>query len=1256
MVNKFKDFSKSWLSVQSLIKIWPILALFIISTVLCAVNYSPGTFLSGWDTLHPEFDFGLNFQRIFFGVFRIEQGLGAVAGHSHMADLPRILILYAAHFVLPMSFLRYFYIFLNLIFGPLGMYLLLTLILGKFHTPPHERPHGIHVDKIKSASFLGGLFYLLNLGTLQTFNVPFEMFTTLFATLPFVFYFAIKYLTQKNMRVKNLLFFSISIIFTSPSAYAATLWYVFFGIFLAFIFSLYLLHFKAKTYKLKDVLILLSTTILLNFYWLIPNLYFVLYHATDVQNANINFLFSGQAFLKNKEFGDIVSILFLKTFYFDWNIFNGTKFEYLLLPYINYLKNIPILALGYGFGISIIIGIFATTKKLKKDSIPFFIVLLISLFFLINDNFPLSPIFKFFQEHVPFFKEALRFPGDKILNIYTFLASIYFGFFAFFIIEKLKRFKWQNFIFVIGAVLLILTYNLPSFGGNLINKYMKIDLPNNYFELFDYLKTQKNDLKVANLPINSQWGWVYYNWSENKPDFQGAGFLYFGIDKPLLDRDFDRWSPYNESYYREMSYALYKEDVPLLRKVIEKYKIGFIFIDHSVIEQERPASTLFLSESKYLISKTGLVEETKNFGKITLFKLKTNPNLIEAKNTNININPKTKTIYSDAAYQTYGNYISTAPSENLYNLTYPFREIIDNQSRLLPDILKIDNEKISLNPLVKIKSFETKDFENNLNIVPADIILEKNKTNLAVSIYPNTPIFDQTPSSSSIKTVLDLGKSKENKKLSVNDNELFELNNLIENSPTAIGKILLKNTLNEIAVFDNSFTPIENSARIINPFFSNCGGTGTPPTVLVSENGINLKTKGTICILIPYGYFDFIANPEQHLLTNFSFNLSSNKKITSCLYNQETSSCLFYREPKINGNNYTFTYALKAVNAKSRALQIIIEDKSKKEQSLTLTNINASYSKAISSTALLQSALNDVFKTNSNFTFKNIYLPNNIVYSPGFEITSLKNLTNNCPNAKNAQKEIVTENGIKTIKYSADDSNYCDNFSYPNLLHKLGYLVVVNSKNETGLPLSFCITNYTTRKCDIYTNLGEAKNFSQQVFLLPPTDPNGLGYDINIEDIGIPKSPSVNYLASIEFIPIPYEFLTNMKQSNSKTPQTFNGKVVLAKEYNPDMYYVKTDSNPLILALGYSYEEGFRAYEINCESSFSCFIKTLISPFVSKELPHVLVNNWENGWITSSKTSHIAIVFLPQYLEWMGLLVVIFIILYLALKSYKRKQ
>src|SRR3990167_2728980 len=219
-----------------------VIIIVLITVILAWNNYTPGTFLSGWDTLHLEFNFGLNFQRLFFGVFRPEQGLGAVAAHSHMSDLPRVILLYIFDQFIPLSFLRYSYIFLNLILGPIGMYFFLQKI----------------VLKNRTASFLGALFYLLNLGTLQRFIVPFEMFIVQYGALPWIFLLATQYLQKEGKSKKSLLWFAFIMFFSSPMAYAATLWYMTF-----FVFVIYIFAFSFSNALRKDFSILKRSMILI---------------------------------------------------------------------------------------------------------------------------------------------------------------------------------------------------------------------------------------------------------------------------------------------------------------------------------------------------------------------------------------------------------------------------------------------------------------------------------------------------------------------------------------------------------------------------------------------------------------------------------------------------------------------------------------------------------------------------------------------------------------------------------------------------------------------------------------------------------------------------------------------------------------------------------------------------------------------------------------------------------------------------------
>ena len=83
----------------------------LILGLVIGANYTPHTILSGWDTLHPEFNFPLAFERMVSGVWRADQGLGAAAGHSHMADLPRVFLLWLTSFILPQELLRYAFFF-----------------------------------------------------------------------------------------------------------------------------------------------------------------------------------------------------------------------------------------------------------------------------------------------------------------------------------------------------------------------------------------------------------------------------------------------------------------------------------------------------------------------------------------------------------------------------------------------------------------------------------------------------------------------------------------------------------------------------------------------------------------------------------------------------------------------------------------------------------------------------------------------------------------------------------------------------------------------------------------------------------------------------------------------------------------------------------------------------------------------------------------------------------------------------------------
>lgn len=647
--------------------LFPILLVFAVFLIFI-LNYVPGTWLSGWDTLHPEFDFKLNFNRVFNGVWRSEQGLGAPAGHSHMSELPRILLLWILSFVFPVSFLRWLFIFLCLLLGVLGIYFFLKKAIFK--------------DKCLIANaccFLGSLFYLLNLGTLQHFYVPFEMFCVLYAGLPWILLTVFNYLT--NGRKRSLIWFSVITLLSAPMAYAATLWYVYFVFFTLFLIS-YWIYEKRNKLIFKRSLILIILTLLLNLFWLLPNLFYLLSGAGgEVTLSQTNLLFSEKAFGHDAKYATFTNAAILKGFLFDWQKFNGNNFQNLMEGWINYLSSPIVLVIGYILFLIVVFGIIASLFKRKNNLmivlLPGFIL---SFIFLTYNNFVFRNIFLLLRDNIQTLKEGLRFPWTKFSLFVIFCFSIYFSFGSFLIISKVKRFK--AIIFSILLLFLIL-WMWPVFKGEFINKYIKVKIPQEYFQTYEYFNKQDKNQRIGFFPNPSVFGWEYYHWG-----FEGAGFIWFGLPQPVLVRDFDRWNKTNENYYWEVTNAVYSGNAKQFESIFEKYQISWAIVDGNMINPAWPAS-VFSENSEKLFLQSKKFEKKEQFGNIRIysFDLKNRPdNFIFIQENLFNIQPEYKWNNFDQAYLDYGNYttrqnvnlrpeLRSRESETQKVIYYPFRSL-----------------------------------------------------------------------------------------------------------------------------------------------------------------------------------------------------------------------------------------------------------------------------------------------------------------------------------------------------------------------------------------------------------------------------------------------------------------------------------------------------------------------------------------------------------------------------------------------------
>lgn len=625
-------------------------ALIVIFAVFISVkNYTPGTYLMGWDSMHPEFNFSLNAGRMLSHVWGGEMGVGAISAHSDMSDLPRVLILWLVSALVPLSFIRYFYIFSCLILGPLGIYFLLKYVFQREKVTPW----------IYLAAFLGGLYYLLNLGTLQNFYVPLEMFTIAFAGIPWLTLVGFKYLREGKRG--NLLLFSLVSILISPMAYAATQAYaIYLGLFL-FLLS-FAVFSSGKKLKLKRFLNLGIVAFLLNIYWILPNVYSVVQQSLTISNANINRLFSPESFLRNADYGDIKNVLIQKSFLFGWRNFDfpNDNLKDLLGVWDKHLAVSTVNATGYILAFLMVAGILIGLIKRDKVGLSFISPLLLSLFFLFNINPPAGKLYQYLYDHFGVFSEGFRTPFTKFSVLFEFILAYYFGYFCYVLLTIKIKFTVVFKMLVTGMVAGGLVYfSLPAFHGELIGSNVRVKFPSEYKQLFDWFKDNPGG-RVALVPINTKYGWEYRNWG-----YEGSGFLTYGIPNPVLYRDFDRWNSANEDFFNQASFALYSGDDEGFAATLNKYKIKYLLLDESIINAGGSDDTLRISEIKDIAERFGWVQAV-NFGFLTVYDTGLVEGSVFTPESYSKINADLAYSPLDPIYQKSGDYVGGEGT------TYPF--------------------------------------------------------------------------------------------------------------------------------------------------------------------------------------------------------------------------------------------------------------------------------------------------------------------------------------------------------------------------------------------------------------------------------------------------------------------------------------------------------------------------------------------------------------------------------------------------------
>lgn len=646
--------------------IFPFL-LVVLVFILFLSNFTLGTFLIGWDNLQTDLNATLNLERALNVSWQEYQGLGLLGGMGHGADLIRQIILIPFSLVLNQNLLRYFWNFTVLAVGALGSYSLF-----------------VYLTKNKLTSFLGACFYLLNIGTLQNFYVTFEPFSSFFAFFPWLIYFLFKYLNKPNK--KTLLFFCFFSLFGTSFAYVQTVFLVYLILLvIILLFYVFQKELVSKKKRVLNSLKILIVVMLTNSFWLLPVSLFTLKNSDMTINAKGNLMTTGSVFLRNNKFGNFQDLIQLKGYWFDFTDFDQWgNTVFLLEPWKAHFQNSLVNLSSFIYFALLLLGVGSVfiLKKLpsglKKSRWLFSTPFLFCCFILLGSNPPFGFFYDLLQENIPLFGQVFRSSFTKWIVPYSLFYSLLLTFGLAFIFSKLKKILLQLLFSLLFFVSLIF-YSWPSFQGHFLYERLRVQVPEAYFELFNYFKHEAPmSSRIANLPQHSFYGWQWNDWG-----YRGSGFLWYGIKQPILDRAFDVWSEANERYYWQLQTALEKKDVKMLEDVFSQYDVDYLLLDTSIINRNtvKPFDYQIIKD---LLDSSSRINLVKDFDFITLYSFTDVENNREKDFVSLYkdlpiINNSYKHSWNDQAFVDFHDYLS--PEKNNAGnakIIYPFASLFTN--------------------------------------------------------------------------------------------------------------------------------------------------------------------------------------------------------------------------------------------------------------------------------------------------------------------------------------------------------------------------------------------------------------------------------------------------------------------------------------------------------------------------------------------------------------------------------------------------
>lgn len=1198
---------------------WPVTAILLITGLLIFLNYEPYTYLTGWDNLHPEFDISENLKRIFFSVWQEYRGPGLLGGMAHAADLPRTLLVALLLLIKTNpSLIRYITTFIPLVVGPLGVYFLFYhhLFKGKLDS-----------RTIQFASFLGSLYYLLNLNTLQTFFVPFETFTWFYGSLPWLLYFVIFYLTKPST-IKFFALFIVSFI-SAPSFYVETIFVVFFVALLPF-FIEYLAEQKHKIAHIKSSALAMTSLITPHLFWLLPVAFFVITNGHIPEQAKNNLLSSPETYARNLQFATLKDTALIKGYLFNYlDLGADNKYTYLMTVWRNHL-NISIINLtGFLSFILILTGLYYSFKKKFTWTKSFVGVLSLCLFFLLGGGLLIKQI--------PLVGELFRSPFTKFSIPLSLAYSFFFAIGSIFLLDLFTflhtRLTYYLTLFTVAFSLIL--FMSPAFSGNLIAPSMRRTIPAEYFELFDYMKTQDPATRIGTFPQFSFWGWESYDWG-----YRGSGFLWYGLRQPIMHRAFDAWDKNSERYYEELSAALYGHNLDSFEKVIDKYSINWLLVDEHVSLPENATDSGMVTLKKF-ITNSERFSLNKKFGEqISLYQV-SNPQ--NTKNFLSVQSPKNKTLpFESLTLRPNTDWIQNGDYLNINTKTKAKEgdtlviPSLSHTESILPVLIEyrkhggsLDLKLTPIIPTIFVNKSQL-DLQSSSQVISipgttgTGYILELNKNYFELQLPAEIDSFtDYYPLTT---TYLPTQKSFSISLFSSSEIAQYDITNALSESNPEQCYIVKPNHKVEKLSIQNGFSligtdvvgclsatlPSIGRGNLIALSFTYSSPTLTSANVNISGPDLNAQN-----LLQPFEPKEkptrarlYVPSTGSTQLANFLLEAGETKTVKEIDYSDVEVSVLPYI--------YSSSVLLPTILEK----QIVLKG--------DVNSIQVSLKKTNTAYDILQTPLsNNLFPENQN-----------------------------CDQFNNGEtvKQVTPDGFI----YQSKNAVQCDTLNLRHLPHTTSYLLTFEYQLQKGLAGTVCLENHSSRRCDVHERLIETNTAQSiiQPIINPEEDP---GYTLHFYVQSFGSRVSTSLLKSLTIRPIPLRFIQDIEilsAENEASKVTLTGST---HQY-PFLYTASVEnSQASVLNLYQTKSASWKALQVSQNDlKLPSWLLTATLPITSPLLPKLSQaenNLWHNSFTLSDGNSSIAIVYLPQYLEFAGLFIMIALpTTYLATHLFKKRK